>query len=249
MDDASKGARLIERSGVALGPRAASELVDRMEQFGIDEIDDMIKVADRLDDALPCRIVGGIGGNGLLRDFFLATKPPCDVTQLATVFDSFSATARRMGVTRDIEVKDLLLSNARLAPPGLFIPREALESEIALATKIVAAKGDTFVGPWRRDLAGIDGFYSGRPAQLMTTASSDPYDVLRRAEEADRDVRRHGYHGASVFISAENVELQALLNHAAFGNYELVLDGGSVRSIDVLVENNQWVHIESGSIE
>lgn len=81
LDKANRGLQIIERTGVPLSPKAASELARRMEELGLSSLDEIEVVADKLDDFLPCRLT-----NHLLRYGVLALRPPCTEAELQKVF-------------------------------------------------------------------------------------------------------------------------------------------------------------------
>ena len=104
------------------------------------------------------------------------------------------------------------------------------------------------MGAWREGLGGIDGFYAGRPIQIKTLDSDRHRNVLDRANEAERNAMNHGYRGVSLFLRAENIERDRLVDFARRGALILIPQQGTIHSIDILVKNGQWIHIEGGQI-
>ena len=251
MDKAGLGLRLVERSGVALSPQAATELVTRMERLGVTSVDEIIAIADGIDDALPCQIVG----NRFLQFRIAAIKPPCGAPQIAAIMTHVTAQAKSMGAKIDVEIADFIMSTAKVAPPGQVIPKALDSRELRFATEIITQKGGVYVGPWRAGLDGIDGFYNGRPIQQkVITPSSNPLAVLDDSSIAERKARNAGYNGVSFFVRAENVERDELIDFArrgalmGRGGLLQITRQGIIHSIDVLVKDGHWVHIEGGQI-
>jgi len=98
LDKAELGLRIIERGGVALAPEAAAELVRRMEHFGVTAVDDMIELADELDDHLPCRLVGGSPPGFSTAD----DEPACGVIQITGAFNDVVPTGVKSFVGRHL---------------------------------------------------------------------------------------------------------------------------------------------------
>jgi hypothetical protein len=242
LDKANLGLRVMEQSGVILSAPAATELVKRMERLGITSVDEIIQVADGLEDRLPCRIVGG----GQLRSPMTMAKPPCAAWQIGSVFNQIAAQARSMGVIREVEVRGFIRSAAGGPPPGQVLKEKFSPEEHQHALEIVSQKGGTIVGPWRTSQPGIDGFYNGRPLQLKMTDSNRPIAVLEDVKYTIRHAS--GYSGLSLFIRAPNVDRDQLVDFARNGPLVTLTQGPTIHSVDVLVSGGQWVHIEGGLV-
>jgi hypothetical protein len=110
LDKANLGLRIVERGGVALAPEAASELARRMEQLGVTALDDMVELSDKLDDYLPCRLVGGAA---LQRISTAAVKPPCGATQISALINDLWQQARSLGLKEPAQIADFIAAAAK----------------------------------------------------------------------------------------------------------------------------------------
>jgi DNA-binding transcriptional MerR regulator len=247
LDKAERGLRFIERTGVELSAEAASELAQRMERYGITTIDEMVEVADALDDVLPCRLTGG---SSLRSAVPAAVKPPCDAMKIASLFNDFLAQAKRMGVTIPEEINDLLISKGIKGVPGVVVKKLLSDEEYAFASKIVQDKGGVFAGARQKALEAIDGFYQGHPAQLkqltsprLNTLNTTVRDVWTTAKDAH-------YNSLNLYIEAEQFTRDAALQFIKNGPIPgITLEEGILHSVDIRVEGGQWIHIEGGIVQ
>jgi hypothetical protein len=248
LDTAARGLRIVERTGVALGPEAAIELVKRLEYHGVTSLDDAVRLADRLDDALPCDIVGG---SVPLAPLAIASgpKPPCSVTQIASAFDEFYTSAARYGVTDKVEVGNLLRS--RGLPEGGEVIREKLtEAELVFANRIVDERGGTWVGPIEDRQHAIDGFYGGRPGQLKETIGTSPAVFATIAGEVERHANDAHRKGLALFIHAHNINRDDAIRYISGGStMRIVGRRGTIQVLYVLTEDGRWVTLENGIVQ
>jgi hypothetical protein len=76
MDKAARGLQIIERTGVPLSPKAASELAHLMEELGVTSYDEMVNIIDGLDEYLPCRLTNRTSGSSVGTLAFKVNCPP-----------------------------------------------------------------------------------------------------------------------------------------------------------------------------
>lgn len=247
--EAEAGLRIIERGGVALSEEAAVELAKRLERYEILATEDAVKIADKLDDALPCSLIGpGVHGPisaaGTL-------QPPCSAAQVAAAFKAFEARAAKMGVTVAEEVRDLFASTAKLAPPGRVIAKSLTADELAFVNRIVGEKGGIYVGPRQDSFHGIDGFYQGHPAQLKESISTSPASIATITRDAELHAKGPGYSYSelALYIHMKNLTRTQVIQYINGGPTGLIVGRGTIRSLDVLTSEGTWVHVENGFVQ
>jgi hypothetical protein len=243
LDKAARGLAIVERGGVPLTEEAAVELVKRLDRFGITGVDEAVAVADAIDDALPCSIVGLAP---LARLAQAGSKPPCTVAQIASAFGQLAASAQRMGLTRDDELRDFLKSMAIRATPGAVVDNLLSLDDKAFAEEVVRAKGGVLVGPRAGSLQIIDGFYRGHPVQLTEVTSSDIASISAAVVGTQQSAAVTGYRQIDVYIRAAGFTRNQVLTYAQGGALTRTTQGGAIHAIDILTADGQWVHIEGG---
>jgi hypothetical protein len=248
LDKAARGLELIERGGVVLSEEAAVELVKQLERYEITATEDAISIADALDDGLPCSIVADVVG--AIHVHAAGAKPPCSVTQIASVFDQFTVRAQKMGVTVKQEVLDLLASTRKVGPPGeiIDIGNKLSAAERAAGEKLTASKGGVLVGPVRENRPGIDGFYAGHPIQMKDYTGGSLTTAIQRISQAENDLKKAGFSDGTVLLTAEGFTRDQLISENLAAHAAGVTLDGTVSSIDILASGGEWIHIEGGQI-
>jgi hypothetical protein len=246
LEKAARGLAVVERSGVALSREAAVELLKRLEHHEINAIDDIVRVADAIDDALPCDLVGASS----LRSRS-GVKLPCNVTQIASAFEHLAARAQQMGFTAADDLSDLMQSRSIRALPGQVVERVMDEAEKAFSRDIVGHSGGTLVGNRDRIRKAIDGFYRGEPIQLKTHTSTDWSTIRRAIVDTQVKATEEGITGIRMYqklVNATKSDLLYRLGHPTQGWLSLATPGGAIRSLDFLTSDGFWVHIEDGVV-
>lgn len=110
LDQAAKGLQIVERGGVALSEEAAVELAKKMEMLEVSSIDEMVQVADGLDDFLPCSLVNIVPHSAITPR---AGRPPCTPAQIAQSIARLEQQAQRLGVRGTQAVLDNIVGAAK----------------------------------------------------------------------------------------------------------------------------------------
>ena len=82
-----------------------------MEQLGVTSLDEMVEVADGLDDLLPCRLVGGAGLRAAIT--IQSLKPPCTAQQIAKAFASLESQAQIGKLKAPAAIADEIVAAAK----------------------------------------------------------------------------------------------------------------------------------------
>ncbi|MEZ4362403.1 MAG: hypothetical protein R3B48_19595 [Kofleriaceae bacterium] len=246
LDKAARGLAVVERSGVALSTEAAVELVKRLERHELTAIDDLVRVADAIDDALPCDLVGTSG---------LSTrsgvKPPCNVTQIASAFEKLAARAQQMGFTAADDLSDLMQSRGIRSIPGFLDKRAMSADEVSFAHQILAKDGGTMVGNNIANRQAIDGFFRGEPIQLKKQSSQNWSTIRAAIVDTRTSANAVGIKEIRMYQWLENVtksDLLYQLGHPRKDWLSLAVPGGAIRSLDFLTSDGFWVHVEDGVV-
>lgn len=93
LDEANLGLRITERTGLALGPEAASELAREMEHLGLSNVDEMAEIAHDLEDYLPCSLTGAAPFANIT-----APKLPCTALELKSAGNLFATLRKELGI-------------------------------------------------------------------------------------------------------------------------------------------------------
>ncbi len=113
LDKANLGLRIIEQTGVPLTASAATELVKRMERLGATTVNDIIDIADDIDDLVPCDIVGGVSPG--LSAPGIMVEPPCSAAEVAEIINKLTSLAQTLGATTDAEIADFVVLSSRVS--------------------------------------------------------------------------------------------------------------------------------------
>jgi DNA-binding transcriptional MerR regulator len=128
LEEANKGLQIMERGGIVLSEETAVELAKRMEVLEVSTLDEMVQVADGLDDFLPCSLVGSIVHSAITP---AANKPPCTPAQLAQAVGVLERQAQTLGIRGSQAVIDNIVASAKagLHPigPNLWESRAGLK--------------------------------------------------------------------------------------------------------------------------
>jgi hypothetical protein len=248
-DQASRGLALIEHSGVHLSPDAAVELVKQLDGVGITDIDESIEIADALDDAMPCNMVGTVVGslNAAASTLTAAEKPNCNDKQIAERFQGFKAQAGKMGVTDPREVKDLMESSEAIGHPGRIDPGKLDDVELPFAQKLIERDGGVLVGPVRKGREAIDGFYAGHPMQLKSLTTDKLRNILDYVGQAEAKVIKFKFSGVDLYIRCEAVTRNALLAEIQLDGLASITLEGRLSSMHFLTAGG-WIDIVGGVI-
>jgi len=195
------GLEIIERGGIALSEDAAVELVKRLEKYEITTTEDILKVADKLDDALPCSIVSGTFAPIVLS----GAKPPCNINQIVGAIADFDVRAGRMGLTTAADLADLLESTEALIPGKVVRNALDLTAEVPFAEKIVAREGGVFVGQRVGNRQAIDGFFKGQPAQLYSPTGTNLNTIFGKFGFTETQAVAPGLSNIALYIECPTI--------------------------------------------
>lgn len=247
LDLAARGLAIIERTGFPLAEDAAVELVKQLDAEGITALDEAIDVADALDDALPCDIVGSQAPAfaGMLSP--AGRKPPCPKGMIREVFEQFKAHANSSGFTIPEDIRDLLKSAERTGFPGEVIKNAMDEKEYSFANEIINREGGVMVGNRRGNRDGIDGFYQGLPIQLKDASDkSDVASVIGALKLAWK--KAANYKDLSVFIRCQQYTKDAVRNMFPLQQGPDYMNDGRVTTAHFLTADG-WLDVFKGVFE
>jgi hypothetical protein len=72
--------------------------------------------------------------------------------------------------------------------------------------------------------------------------------VLTRVGEAETQAQQFGYKGVDVYVKAVAFTRDQMIDFARNGPVVRMSLQGTLHTIDILVADGQWVHIEGGSV-
>jgi DNA-binding transcriptional MerR regulator len=244
LDKAGRGLAIIERGGVALTEEAAVELVKRLERYEVLAIEDAVKVADALDDALPCNIVS----SSRLQLHAAGIKPPCGVTQIASAFEQLAVSAQRKGFTKVEDLSDIMKSKSLSL--GL-IENKMDVKEVAFAKQILQKEGGTMIGNRVQNRKAIDGFFNGGAMQLKTQETPKMSAVKNAIRDTQIKASEEGFKEVRMFQKLTNLTKEEALAYILDPSKPMLTIpkvGGTIRSIDLLTSDGFWLHIEGGVV-
>ncbi|MFI6500342.1 DNRLRE domain-containing protein [Nonomuraea typhae] len=112
--------------------------------------------------------------------------------------------------------------------PARVIRNRLDNHEFLQADDVVKLRGGEFVGQRVRNMPGIDGFRDGIPVSLKQTGSSSPAAILRHASKAEDQARKANRTGVELYIDAQNMSRNKLLDFIANGPLQDIPKQGTI---------------------
>ena len=114
-------------------------------------------------------------------------------------------------------------------------------AETAFANKIVQFRGGTFVGVFKRNAPGIDGFLNGKPISLKAKSSPKPFAILKAATDAESSALKAGFSNVDLYIDAPNLPLSALKDFTKSSHLNSIGSQGVIKNIQVFTRDGVFV--------
>jgi hypothetical protein len=249
LDRAAHGLEIVQRGRIPLAEDAAVELVKQLEPYGVDTIDQALRVADALDNLVPCDIVAPMGGAIVAPRSAVSLsvdEPPCGKEMIRALFEWFKETCRERGFTTRADLDDLVTSVERRFPPEVITNALSIE-EHSFGEIIIQREGGTLVGARVEGQRAVDGFLNGFGLQLKSTTTPRLENMLGHVGDAwDKAA---GKRGVDLFIRCQQFTRQQVVDMIP-GRFiiEHYLQDGRIGKVHFLTSDG-WIDIINGVIQ